>query len=95
MPLHNTGADSRKITFISHTDGVTEAATVTEALNGGVLVTERLHVSMLPSCRARGKIRHQSKYNISQKEQMHLQSLHNVNWEPNRCCSEYSLPAVI
>lgn len=49
MPLHNIGADG-KITFVRHTDGVTEAAAMTEALNGGVLVTERLHMSMLPSC---------------------------------------------
>lgn len=54
MPLHNTGVDG-KITFVRHADGVAEAAAMTEALNGGVLVTERLHISMLPSCWARNK----------------------------------------
>lgn len=38
-------------TFIGHTRDVTEAAAMTEGLNGGVLITERLHMSMLPSWR--------------------------------------------
>lgn len=40
-----------QITFVCHADGVAQAAAMTEGLNGGVLVTERLHMSMLPSWR--------------------------------------------
>lgn len=38
-----------KRTFIGNTGGITEAAAMTEGLDGGVLVTERLHVCILPS----------------------------------------------
>lgn len=51
-----------QITFICHADGVAEAAAMTEGLNGGVLVTERLHMSMLPSWRKNKKgVRRQRK----------------------------------
>lgn len=42
---------THKPTFICYTGGVTEAAAMTEGLNGGILITERLHMSMLPSWR--------------------------------------------
>ena len=35
-------------TIICYTGGVTEAAAMAEGLNRGVLITEGLHISMLP-----------------------------------------------
>lgn len=37
------------LTFIGDTGGITEAAAMTEGLDGGILITERLHVCILPS----------------------------------------------
>jgi len=42
---------TQKHTFICDTGGVTEAAAMTEGLNGGILITEGMHISMLPSCK--------------------------------------------
>lgn len=46
-------------TFICHTGGVTEAAAMTEGLNRGVLITERLHISMLPPWEKKKKTKRQ------------------------------------
>lgn len=43
--------DTNKQTFICDTGGVTEAAAMTEGLNGGILITERMHMSMWPPCK--------------------------------------------
>lgn len=40
---------ARILTFVGDAGGITEAAAVTEGLDGGVLVAERLHMCILPS----------------------------------------------
>lgn len=57
-------------TFICYTGGVTEAAAVTEGFNGGVLITERLHISMLPPWEKKERHGHeQRKYNSASTKQ--------------------------
>lgn len=42
-----------KPTFICYAGSVTEAAAMTEGFNGGILITERLHISVLPPWKKR------------------------------------------